>query len=258
MLVKIQNGIGQFGKLWTGTRLRPAHEDAERLWDGEKAIYNIVDAVIVERKCECGRSTRKFKARAVECDPFALPFLRLPVCFITAGGVGSIVDDRETDASLKVHNWSGRVGGHVIVNPALVLSGYVEHGHIPGVVEPYTWIQTYSGSTLSEYVMIKEDQGSHSLPIVALQGECPICRENREQQERRANLTPLNPAVLALVEQAKVKACLDWRQELSKPHTEEELLHFLRNNINWIRDRQLDWQSLELPESWKEVLNATN
>lgn len=203
MLVKLSVGIGDFGKLWTGTQLRPAHEDPKNsLWDfaANEAIPNIVDAMIVERRCECGASTRKFRATAVQQSAEARRALpHLPECFITAGGVGSIVSHPVTEGDtvspeITVHNWSGRQGGHVILNPVMVLSGYVSREDLPAPKAGYGWVCTYSGSTLSEYVLLPATAGTETtfgplgwgLPTVKLSGECPPCRQKREEAEAEA------------------------------------------------------------------------
>lgn len=187
MLVKLFVGIGDFGKLWTGTRMRPAYEDPKyKLWDCKEneVIANIVDALIIERTCECGASTRKFRATAVQQSEEAREALHVPVCFITAGGVGSIAVESNSEGGgnptsndLLVWNWSGRYGGHVILSPVMV---YVSRDGLPEVKPGYHWAITYSGSTHSEYVLLRDDQSGHALPIVKLSGECPPCREKRE------------------------------------------------------------------------------
>jgi hypothetical protein len=189
MLVRLSIGIGAFGKLWTGTQLSPAHEDPQNsLWDGEKVIPNIVDAYIIERRCcECGATTRKFRAHPVEQSAEARKALDLPTCFVTAGGVGSIyVERNKVHDDLMVWNWSGRVGGHVILNPVMVCSGYMSRDELPAPRDGYLWICTYSGSTLGEYVLLPVEQANRALPIVKLTGECPPCRQMREAAEAAA------------------------------------------------------------------------
>lgn len=192
MLVKLSVGIGSFGKLWTGTELRPAHEDPKnKLWDGkaQEVIPNIVDAFIMERTCECGASTRKFRATAVHQSEEASRAIDVPECFITAGGVGSICAWAGVSDDITTWNWSHRTGGHVILSPVIVVSGYVSREELPATKPGlYEWIQTYGGSTLSEYVLLRADQGSHALPIVKLSGKCPPCRQKREEAERAGAL----------------------------------------------------------------------
>lgn len=192
MLVKLSHGQGSYGKLWTGTAFSAAHEDPiNSLWDSQnqRVIPNIVDATIIERHCECGASTRKFRAYPVEQSAEARKALDLPVCFVTAGGVGSIYVERDkVIADLTVWNWSGRVGGHVILNPVMVLSGYVSPDDLPTPREGYTWTCTYRGSTLSEYVLLPIEQSDRALPVVKLTGECPPCRQKREEAEAAATL----------------------------------------------------------------------
>lgn len=190
MLVQLKHGQGSYGKLWTGTVFSVAHEDPiNSLWDGQRIIPNIVDATLIERRCECGATTRKFRAYPVEQSAEARKALDLPVCFITAGGVGSIyVECDSVHTDLTVWNWSGRVGGHVILNPVMVRSGYVSRDELPTPKAGYVWACTYSGSTLSEYVLLPVDQVDRALPIVKLTGECPPCRQKREETEQAATL----------------------------------------------------------------------
>lgn len=207
MLVKLSVGIGRFGKLWTGTKLCPVHEDPKNmLWDVEAdvAIPNIVDALIIERTCECGASTRKFRATAVQQSAEARSALDVPECFITAGDAGSIVVDERVSPAVRVHNWSGRTGGHVILQPLMVLSGYVSQDDLPGVKPGYGWACTYRGKTLSEYVLLPHaappserggPQAPHALlgwglPTVKLSSRCPPCRKQREAAESAAQPQP--------------------------------------------------------------------
>jgi hypothetical protein len=204
MLVKLSVGIGNYGKLWTGTRLSPAHEDPiNSLWDeqNERVIPNIVDATIIERRCECGATTRKFRAYPVEQSAEARKALNVPTCFITAGGVGSIyVETDKVLEDLTVWNWSGRVGGHVILNPIMVCSGYMNRDELPTPRDGYTWVCTYSGSTLGEYVLLPTllEQGDRALPIVKLGGECPPCRQEREEAEAAAAAAAMLPEPVEL------------------------------------------------------------
>lgn len=191
MLVKLSVGIGCFGKLWTGKSLYPSHQDPKNmLWDGEKAISNIVDAFIMERHCECGATTRKFRATPVSHTDEARQALELPECFITGGGVGSIyVESDKVSPEILVNNWSGRVGGHVILSPLMVLSGYISADDLPSAKPGYGWVCTYAGSTLSEYVLLPVTVDAPTgplgwgLPTVKLSGECPVCRQKREEAE---------------------------------------------------------------------------
>lgn len=207
MLVKVSIGMGSFGKLWTGTELRRAHEDPKnKLWDfkAKEAIPNIVDAFIMERTCDCGASTRKFRATAVQQSDEARAALDLPECFITGGGVGSIyVETDKVAPETLVHNWSGRTGGHVILNPLMILSGYVSRDDLPAAKPGYGWVCTYSGSTLSEYVLLPVTVDAPTgplgwgLPTVKLSGECPPCREKREAAESPAPPQSNEPVEIA-------------------------------------------------------------
>lgn len=191
MLVKLSVGIGSYGKLWTGTKLRPAHEDPKNmLWDfkANEAIPSIVDAFIIERTCKCGATTRKFRAYPVEQSAEARLALDLPTCFVTAGGVDSICTWAGVSDDITTWNWSGRIGGHAILNPVMVRSGYVREEELPTPKDGYVWIQTYGGSTLSEFVLVRMDQNTHAMPAVKLAGTCPPCRQRREEAERAGAL----------------------------------------------------------------------
>ena len=189
MLVKLLIGIGSFGKLWTGTKFQKSNQNPKtELWDEQRceAVANIVDAFIMQRTCACGASTRKFRATAVQQSDEARAALNLPECFITGGGVGSICVWAVVSDDITTWNWSRRTGGHVILSPVMVMSGYVSREGLPATKPGYEWIQTYGGSTLSEHVLLRADQSSHVLPIVKLSGECPPCREKREAAESPA------------------------------------------------------------------------
>lgn len=205
MLVKLFVGIGRFGKLWTGTRLVQSIEDTNSLWDAanHRVIPRIVDALIIERRCECGATTRKFRAYPLVQTSEAQKVLDLPTCFITAGGVGSLrVEYDIAQKDQMVWNWSNRVGGHVLLNPVMVFSGRVSREGLPAPKKGHTWMCTYSSSTLSEFVLLSFDEKRemvspiHSLPVISLAGECPPCREKREAAEQQAALLP-EPVELA-------------------------------------------------------------
>lgn len=174
MLVKIRRGIGRPGKLWTGDE--PANEE-------------IVNARIVERRCECGASTRKLRVEKVENASAIAEACEVPTLFVTMGGVGSLCsyslheDGEKIDVfpEYQCWNWSGRVGGHIFLNPAAVLNGYWEENDLPKPRADHYWVRTYSGSTLSEFVLLCRST-NHDLPTVSLSGTCPRCREKRERE----------------------------------------------------------------------------
>lgn len=172
MITKIINGIGRPGKLWTGNT--PS--------DG-----SIVNCRIIERKCSvCGKTTRKFRCEELQASKDVLEALDLPTTFITMGGVGSVYNYGEGNPGphmgapkhLRCWNWSERIGGHVIVNPILVMNGYVKREQLPNPKAGFRWVQTYNGSTLSEFVLIRDDHPG--LEIISLEGKCPPCRRKEE------------------------------------------------------------------------------
>lgn len=182
MIVKIRRGIGNPGKLWTGS----VPEDGE-----------VVNARIIERKCSCcDRTTRRLRTQPVENAEAIAVACEIPTVFVTMGGVGSVAtlfypekatEPEVTPEEFRLWNWSHRVGGHVVLNPVAVLNGYWAPGDLPTPRAGHYWIQTYSGSTLSEFVLLhakegeQEDEGSeHSLQIVSLTGKCPPCRHQAE------------------------------------------------------------------------------
>src|SRR3989344_6523484 len=167
MVVRILRGIGSPGKLWTG--------DAP-----EGGV--IADVALVERHCSsegCGRSTRKLKARAATLSAEAISALEIPTLLVTMGGVGSL-HTSDSAESLVCWNWSGRRGGHAILAPVAPLTGYHPREELPPPRPGYVWLQTYAGSTLSEFVLLAEDERRHTLlPVIRLEGTCPPRREAR-------------------------------------------------------------------------------
>ncbi len=188
MIVKIRRGIGSPGKLWTGDV--PA--------DGD-----VVNARIMERTCSCcGKSTRKFRVEKVENAEALATACEIATLFLTMGGVGSVATGFTTAEGRPVNpiefqlwNWSGRVGGHAILNPVAVLNGYWEPQSLPTPKAGFCWTRTYCGSTLSEFVLLRvgEDEGTegsaHALPVIKLEGKCPPCRHKEAVENLPEDLT---------------------------------------------------------------------
>ena len=100
--------------------------------------------------------------------------LKIPTLHVFTGGVGSLcagrvvrerrgepttpVQDDQWLMPLLVWNWSGRVGGYVILDPVCVESGYVRREELNSALPGYAWIQTYAGTTFSEFVLVKTRQ----------------------------------------------------------------------------------------------------
>ena len=59
----------------------------------------------------------------------------------------------------------------------------VDCDSLPPCKAGFHWLQSYGGSTLSEFVLLRDDVAPHSLPVVMLNGTCPPCREKAEQQK---------------------------------------------------------------------------
>lgn len=183
MLAKIKRGIGSPGKLWTGHT--PETGAVGECW-------------VVERSCPCGATTRKFRFRSLDVSPEALEALELPTVFVTMGGVGSVAahvpeSDTTNKRELQCWNWSGRVGGHVIVNPLLVLSGYYDYG-VPAAKPGFGWVATYGGETLSEHVLVRVGENTGHRPELVLpggRGQCPKCREKEALENLPEHLTVL-------------------------------------------------------------------
>lgn len=174
MIVEIRRGIGSPGKLWTGN----IPEEG-----------TVVNARIIERKCSvCEATTRRLRTHPVEDADAIAAACEVPILFVTMGGVGSIITSEGTE-DLQLWNWSERVGGHAILNPVAVLNGYWNPTDLPPAKPGHRWIQTYSGSTLSEFVLIREKEDKpaggefvHALPLVVLEGKCPPCRHKEEME----------------------------------------------------------------------------
>ncbi|MFA5840911.1 MAG: hypothetical protein WC847_01400 [Candidatus Paceibacterota bacterium] len=172
MKVTIKRGIGQPGKLWTGSRdffpgadlFIPGLEHTS-LGKAEGFGDRVVEVNIIENWSVSGATTRRLWVvnREVTFTPEEAALA--PVLYIGTGGVGSLPDPsaglREEDlALLKVAlwNWSGRIGGFAILNPITVLSGYYSQSDLrdlPKVTEEFKWVQTYAGNVVSEYVLLE-------------------------------------------------------------------------------------------------------
>lgn len=160
MWCKIEKGIGDAGKLWTGSEL-----------DGSVGKYARVELVEF-RSPKSGACTRRLFLRDVRDR--APEGVRIPTLHIFTGGVGSIVGGRVTREPngepttlreedswlmpLLVWNWSGRVGGYIILDPVSTESGYVRRDEVNSALPGYAWISVYEGSTLSEYVLVRARQ----------------------------------------------------------------------------------------------------
>lgn len=162
MWCKIEGGIGDAGKLWTGSEL-----------NGSVGKYARVELVEFHSP-ESGASTRRLFLRDVRDE--APEGIWIPALHIFTGGVGSLVGGRVArepngepttllaeDAwlmPLLVWNWSGRVGGYIVLDPVSTESGYVRREEVNSALLGYAWIHVYAGSTLSEYVLVRTSQAN--------------------------------------------------------------------------------------------------
>jgi hypothetical protein len=161
MWTKLKLGVGRPGKLWTGS-------DIENC-SGKYAWIELVEF----HSPDSGDCTRRLFVREIRDE--APEGIRIPTLHIFTGGVGSIVggrvvrekyyDDPTTSeledawmTPLLVWNWSGRVGGYLILDPVEVVSGYTRRAEINSALPGYAWIQVYDGTTLNEYVLIRTRQ----------------------------------------------------------------------------------------------------
>lgn len=192
MIVRIVRGIGAPGKLWTGDI--PA--------DG-----TVVDAMLIERHClqgqggvldgdgdplpPCRRTTRKLRVTPVTFSAEAIAALVIPKLFVTMGGVGTLDHgDPVIPTDLTVWNWSGRRGGHVVVNPIAVVVTR-DDDPLPGVHAGYAWARTYAPAAKDEYILLDATNlARHALRVVVLEGTCPPCRESAEKAAAEAT-TPV-------------------------------------------------------------------
>lgn len=269
MIVKVLRGIGYPGKLWTGD------------WPKTGAI---VDAKIIERTCECcGASTRKLRATPIEISAEGQAALEIPTLFLTAGGVGSISVDPELDCRLTVWNWSHRTGGHAVINPLAVVGGRDDYiGSLPVPARPgFRWVCTYAGSTLTEYLLVVDNDGIEEqperflLPLISLEGACPPCRKKQDAVAQTPPRVFSSASIRALLDQIELRApnCSSRKSRLLALAAQgdeagmlemiPECAEWMAENIQWIEplisvpssaDGVLDTSvALELPSEWREV-----
>lgn len=184
-IFRIRRGIGRFGKLWTGDR------------PSEGAL--VTSPRIVLRQCQhCGNTTNQFRADVIEttlASHFEF-FDNLPIrdLWLFAGGVGSLppaVDQLATALNVPVcvTNWSGRVGGAVLIAPEAVVSGRGDSDtrQAPWAPPGYKWHYIYSGESLHQWVMLPESgeiPDDREIEVVCPRGPagdgrhtCPRCAE---------------------------------------------------------------------------------
>jgi hypothetical protein len=181
-IFRVRRGIGAFGKLWTGDRPE----------DGALVTY----PKIVLRSCRhCGCTTNQFRASAIETTtPEAFAKMPLRDLWLFAGGVGSLPDLHPFAEGLDVPsiltNWSGRIGGLVLIAPEAVTSARVsgdEPLDAPYAPAGYAWHIVYAGETLRQWVMLPasgEIPDDREIEVVCPRGPagdgsytCPRCRE---------------------------------------------------------------------------------
>lgn len=159
MWVRIETGPGSPGKLWTGSEVPTT---------GTFAKVELVEF----RSPEGGSSTRRLFID--ETREEAPEGIRIPTLHVSTGGVGSLVggcvitgpygdpttlhEENRWLTPFLVWNWSGRMGGYLILDPVQVLSGHVRRDEVNSALPGYAWIHTYEGSTLSEYVLVRTHQ----------------------------------------------------------------------------------------------------
>ena len=155
MIVKIRLGIGRPGKLWTGYQgffpTCGCRED-EGL-DGKVAYVEFV-----ENYSRNGSTTRRLFGGAKELTPEQERAIEMPTLFISAGGAGSVGEGAD---GTRIWNWSGRIGGNIILNPIMVEVGRYWEFEADPLAKPrpgYKWIETYFGDTLREYVLVQVDE----------------------------------------------------------------------------------------------------
>ncbi|MEK7507440.1 MAG: hypothetical protein AAB585_02805 [Patescibacteria group bacterium] len=214
MWCKIEKGIGEAGKLWTGSEIKEL--------GGKYAKVELVEF----HSPESGASTRRLFIRETRDE--APEGIRVPTLHISTGGVGSLMSGRVTreqygepttprpeDAwlmPLLVWNWSGRVGGYLILDPVATESGYVRRDEVNSALPGFAWIHAYEGSTLSEYVLVRTRQTDpneggaqpaiasvderHTLPIHRVVNSL-LSPPEREAKEKAETLETEAPAEIA-------------------------------------------------------------
>lgn len=210
MWCKIEKGIGEAGKLWTGSEL-----------NGSVGKYARVEFVEFHSP-ESGACTRRLFLRDVRDE--APEGICIPILHIFTGGVGSLVSGRvvrepnsepttprEEDCwlmPLLVWNWSGRVGGYVILDPVSTESGYVRRDEVNSALPGYAWINVYEGSTLSEYVLVRTRQTNPD----------EYCEHPAVESVDERHILPIRRVVHSLLSPPERQA----KEEAEAPTTETE------------------------------------
>lgn len=141
----VKHGVGTFGKLWTGD-IPP-----------ENSL--ITFPKIILRSCKhCACTTNQFRCSSLKTTiPETFLSMGLREIWLFSGGVGSLPDLQAFSETLDVPtlltNWSGRIGGIVLIAPEAVVTG---RGMVTPPVAPegYSWTQVYEGQTLHQWVML--------------------------------------------------------------------------------------------------------
>lgn len=168
MIVKIQVGIGRQGKLWTGSKMNQ--------FNGKICRVELVEFLSPTRKA----STRRlFVKEVLEETPEGI---YIPTLYIGMGGVGSLPtlsvltsEDKGPQAEnieILTWNWSGRVGGFIVLDPISVESGHITNNAL-ALNKPddgFTWLMMYFGTTLAEFILLRVGEDGkiddrHILPI---------------------------------------------------------------------------------------------
>lgn len=163
-MVRVQLGFGRPGKLWTGSREFFPNCEVVGL-DGQYA-----EVELIENWSENGQTTRRLFGHKAELTQEQVNALWIPVLFISAGGARTVGEGAE---GTRTWNWSGRVGGNVVLDPLMVhqtTRRVIEHDPLPEARPGYRWVQTYLGDSLLEYVLVElcDEKGTidprHLLP----------------------------------------------------------------------------------------------
>jgi hypothetical protein len=152
MWTKIEMGTGTPGKLWTGDNFESI--------SGKFARVELVEF----HSPASGASTRRLFVAEVRED--APEGIYVPTLRICAGGVGSLVTAGSVTRELRgepiapqrkdswgepialgankpcllpllVWNWSGRIGGYIILDPVMTERGYVRHNEVNSALPGY-------------------------------------------------------------------------------------------------------------------------
>jgi hypothetical protein len=181
-IFRIRRGIGAFGKLWTGDRPE----------EGALVAY----PKIVLRQCvHCGCTTNQFRASVIETrTPEAFAGMPLRDLWLFAGGVASLPDLQPFGEGLNVPsiltNWSGRIGGLILIAPEAVVSARVSGDDLmlaPVAPAGFLWHCVYAGETLRQWVMLPESgeiPDDREIEVVCPRGPagdgsytCPRCAD---------------------------------------------------------------------------------